>query len=89
MAASTRSVVLSLYKKILRESKNFSSYNFRMYALRRTRDGFRANKDVTDPAKIQELIKQAEDSLQVIKRQVVIGHLYSTDKLVIEKDTQS
>ncbi|XP_019629821.1 PREDICTED: LYR motif-containing protein 4-like isoform X1 [Branchiostoma belcheri] len=89
MAASTRSVVLSLYKKILRESKNFSSYNFRMYALRRTRDGFRANKDVTDPAKIQELIKQAEDSLQVIKRQVVIGQLYSTDKLVIEKDTQS
>ncbi|XP_078688465.1 LYR motif-containing protein 4-like [Branchiostoma floridae x Branchiostoma belcheri] len=89
MAASTRSVVLSLYKKILRESKNFSSYNFRMYALRRTRDGFRANKDITDPAKIQELIKQAEDSLQVVKRQVVIGHLYSTDKLVIEKDTQS
>ncbi|XP_066290481.1 LYR motif-containing protein 4-like [Branchiostoma lanceolatum] len=89
MAASTRSVVLSLYKKILRESKTFSSYNFRMYALRRTRDGFRANKDVTDPAKIQELIKQAEESLQVIKRQVVIGQLYSTEKLVIEKDTQS
>ncbi|XP_035679676.1 LYR motif-containing protein 4-like [Branchiostoma floridae] len=86
MAASTRSVVLSLYKKILRESKNFSGYNFRMYAVRRTRDGFRANKDETDPVKIQDLIQQAEESLQVIKRQVVIGQLYSTEKLVIEKD---
>ncbi|KAL4623442.1 LYR motif-containing protein 4-like [Arapaima gigas] len=43
MASSSRYQVLSLYRMLLKESKKFPSYNFRMYALRRVRDGFRAN----------------------------------------------
>ena len=47
----------------------------RMYATRRIKDAFRENKDISDPEKIRTLIKRAEDSLQVMKRQVLV-HLF-------------
>jgi LYR motif-containing protein 4 len=33
--------VLKLYRALLRHSRRFSDYNFREYALRRTREDFR------------------------------------------------
>jgi hypothetical protein len=56
-----------------------------MYALRRTRDAFRENKSVTDESKIQKCITEAKENLEMIKRQVIVGNLYSADKLIIEK----
>lgn len=43
---------------------------FRLYALRRIRDGFRASKLLTDSTKISEALQKAEENLEVIKRQV-------------------
>ena len=43
-----------------------------MYATRRIKDAFKENKDISDPEKIKSLIKKAEDSLQVMKRQVFV-----------------
>jgi len=43
---------------------------FRLYALRRIRDGFRAGQLLTDSTKISEALQQAEENLEVIKRQV-------------------
>jgi hypothetical protein len=43
---------------------------FRLYALRRIRDGFRAGKSLTDSTKISEALQKAEENLEVIKRQV-------------------
>uniref|UniRef100_A0A8D2NS06 Complex 1 LYR protein domain-containing protein n=1 Tax=Zosterops lateralis melanops TaxID=1220523 RepID=A0A8D2NS06_ZOSLA len=57
---------------------------FRTYAIRRIRDAFRENKNVADPAKIEELLNKAKANLEVIHRQVTIGQMYSTEKLVIE-----
>uniref|UniRef100_A0A1B0C912 Complex 1 LYR protein domain-containing protein n=1 Tax=Lutzomyia longipalpis TaxID=7200 RepID=A0A1B0C912_LUTLO len=51
----------------------------------RIRDGFRDNKAVSDSQTIENQIKYANDNLQIIKRQALIGDLYKTDKLVIEK----
>jgi hypothetical protein len=52
----------------------FSCFNivlfFRLYALRRIRDGFRADKSLTDSTKITEALQKAEENLEVIKRQV-------------------
>lgn len=67
--------VLQLYRQMLRMGSAFTSYNFRMYATRRIKDAFRENKDISDPEKIRTLIKRAEDSLQVMKRQVPV-HLF-------------
>uniref|UniRef100_A0A9L0QX90 Complex 1 LYR protein domain-containing protein n=2 Tax=Equus TaxID=9789 RepID=A0A9L0QX90_HORSE len=82
--ASSRAQVLDLYRAMLRESKHFSAYNYRTYAVRRIRDAFRENKNVKDPVEIQALVNKAKRDLEIIRRQVHIGQLYSTDKLIIE-----
>ena len=49
-----------------------------MYAIRRIKDGFRMHRTESDRATIEQLIKQAERSHEVIQRQVTIysiGHL--------------
>ncbi|XP_053626281.1 protein bcn92 isoform X2 [Cherax quadricarinatus] len=77
--------VLALYKTLLRESQKFPSYNYREYALRRIRDGFKAAKSITNEEDRQREIQIAKESLEVIKRQVVIGQLYRPPTLIIEK----
>ncbi|XP_013410929.1 LYR motif-containing protein 4-like [Lingula anatina] len=85
----TRRMVLGLYKQLLRESAKFPAYNYRLYALRRTKDAFKDNKMETNPEKIQELIGKAQKNLEIIKRQVTIERLYTDTKLVIEKPKPS
>ncbi|XP_018424300.1 PREDICTED: LYR motif-containing protein 4 [Nanorana parkeri] len=84
MASSSRSQVLNLYKIMLRESQNFGSYNYRTYAIRRIRDAFREKKNIDDFHEVQTLVHQAKENLDVIRRQVSIGQLYATQKLIIE-----
>ncbi|XP_031215489.1 LYR motif-containing protein 4 isoform X2 [Mastomys coucha] len=69
MAASSRAQVLDLYRAMMRESKHFSAYNYRMYAVRRIRDAFRENKNVKDPVEIQALVNKAKRDLEIIRRQ--------------------
>uniref|UniRef100_UPI00358F6D7D LYR motif-containing protein 4 n=1 Tax=Myxine glutinosa TaxID=7769 RepID=UPI00358F6D7D len=84
MASSSKLRVLGLYRALLRESRKFPSYNYREYAVMRVRDAFREHTGETDPNEIHRLLQKAQDTLEVIRRQVVIGHLYSSKKLVIE-----
>ncbi|KAG5984568.1 hypothetical protein E4U55_004224 [Claviceps digitariae] len=76
--------VRSLYRQLLRQGEQFTAYNFREYAKRRTRDAFRENKSVQDPRQIQELVQKGLKELQVLKRQTVIGQFYTMDRLVVE-----
>ncbi|XP_059145891.1 LYR motif-containing protein 4-like [Physella acuta] len=85
MAAPTKVQILSLYKQLLRESNKLSDYNFRMYALRRTKDAFKENKAETNVTKIQDLVAKAKENLDILKRQALISHLFGSNKLVIEK----
>ncbi|KAI9310084.1 hypothetical protein BX666DRAFT_1870976 [Dichotomocladium elegans] len=85
---ATHAHVLSLYRSFLRSGKQFASYNFREYTLRRSRDAFRAHASETDPEKIAALIDKATKDLEVVKRQALISILYSSgDKLVIENSS--
>ncbi|XP_003488570.1 LYR motif-containing protein 4 [Bombus vosnesenskii] len=84
MMASSRKVILSLYRNLIRESKKWNSYNYRMYALRKIRHEFQQNKTIQDKEKINECYNRGLESLQIIKRQVTIGNLYSTRPLIIE-----
>lgn len=59
--------VRSLYRQLLRQSKQFAAYNFREYATRRTRDAFRDNKAVTEEGKVQELLAKGQKELQMLK----------------------
>jgi len=72
---------------MLRQGEQFSAYNFREYAKRRTRDAFRENMSVQDPRKVQELVQKGLKDLQMMKRQTVIGQFYQIDRLVVETGT--
>lgn len=84
-ATNTSSKVLSLYRNFIRHGNKFSSYNFRDYTLRRSRDAFRANMNETSSEKIAAFITKAEQELLVVKRQAAISQMYTTgEHLVVE-----
>ncbi|KOX72179.1 LYR motif-containing protein 4 [Melipona quadrifasciata] len=82
--ASNRRAVLSLYRNLIRESKKWNSYNYRMYALRKIQHEFKQNKTIQDIEKINECYTKGRENLEIIKRQATIGNLYSTRPLIIE-----
>ncbi|XP_037041458.1 protein bcn92 [Bradysia coprophila] len=83
---SSKTKVLQVYRSLLRESEKLSAYNFRNYAKRRIRDAFRDNKSLQDASSIQAELEFATKNLDVIHRQVIVGHLYASEKLVIENN---
>ncbi|XP_046738492.1 LYR motif-containing protein 4 [Diprion similis] len=83
--AVAREMIINLYRNMIRESKKWDSYNYRMYALRKIRHEFREKKLLQDAEKIKESYNYGLTNLDMIRRQVTIGNLYSTRGLVIEK----
>ncbi|CAB3237367.1 unnamed protein product [Arctia plantaginis] len=85
MASSpSRRSILTLYKNLIRESEKFPNYNFRAYALRKVRDSFRTNQKLTDKKERITQYNLGVDNLDVIRRQIIVGNLYKSEKLVIE-----
>ncbi|KYQ54779.1 LYR motif-containing protein 4 [Trachymyrmex zeteki] len=80
----TRNAILSLYRNLIQESKKWNSYNYRMYALRKIRHEFKENKTLTDEEKVRQCYTKGLETLSMIKKQVVLGDLYSTRPLIIE-----
>ncbi|AED97437.1 putative complex 1 LYR protein [Arabidopsis thaliana] len=62
------SEVLSLCRALLRAGRQFPDYNIREYSKRRTLDGFRMNKNLTDPSKVTEAYAEAKKQLFVAER---------------------
>ena len=61
---------------MLRESEKFVDLNYRSYAIRRIKDGFRAQSHVTEQSEIETKIQYAKVNLDIIKRQTTVGHLF-------------
>ena len=76
MASSNSKAVLSLYKIMLRESEKFADLNYRSYAIRRVKDGFRANARLSEQSEISGKINGAKENLEIIKRQTTVGKLF-------------
>ncbi|MCJ1308325.1 hypothetical protein MMC25_001978 [Agyrium rufum] len=57
----------SLYRSLLRQSRQFAAYNFREYARRRTRDAFREHRGEVDERKVQDFMQKGLKELQVMK----------------------
>ncbi|KAJ6157355.1 hypothetical protein N7470_004947 [Penicillium chermesinum] len=74
----------SLFRSLLRQSAQFSNYNFREYARRKTIDSFREHQNESEERRVQELIQDGLQSLRLLKRQTVISQFYQLDKLVVE-----
>lgn len=84
MTVPTRNEVLGLYRKFIKNSKQFSNYNFREYFLRRSRETFKQNKEIHNIEHLQKIWEQAKCNLKVLERQSIISKIYTFDKLVIE-----
>ncbi|KAJ5652411.1 hypothetical protein N7507_009837 [Penicillium longicatenatum] len=76
--------VRSLFRSLMRQSTQFSNYNFREYARRKTRDAFREHQNESEDRRIQELIQSGLQDLRLLKRQTIISQFYQMDKLVVE-----
>ena len=55
------------FRSLLRQSSQFSAFNFREYARRRTKDAFRAHEKEAEDRKIQELIQEGLRNLRMMK----------------------
>ncbi|XP_011309686.1 LYR motif-containing protein 4 [Fopius arisanus] len=84
MMSCGRAAVLNLYRNLIRESKKWNSYNYREYALAKIRHEFHVNRCIADSGKIDAIYNKGLESLEMIKRQVIVGNLYATRPLVIE-----
>lgn len=82
---STSKEALSLYRNLLRQGSKLASYNFREYALRRTRDAFRENQSVAEPRDVQNLLQRGHKELNVLKRQATISQMYAAERIVVEQ----
>jgi len=85
MSAPARSQVLSLYRTLLRESSKFENYNFRVYFTNKVRNTFRQHSEVEDAETSMKLYNEAVDSVDVIRRQAIIGKLYEDTKVHLDR----
>eukprot|EP00262_Sarcandra_glabra_P010348 TRINITY_DN2555_c0_g1_i1.p2 TRINITY_DN2555_c0_g1~~TRINITY_DN2555_c0_g1_i1.p2 ORF type:complete len:103 (-),score=7.36 TRINITY_DN2555_c0_g1_i1:601-864(-) len=76
-AAPSRAEILSLFRSLLRTARAFSDYNIREYAKRRTTDGFRQNRVLSDPTSVSSLFSDGKAQLEIAKRQSVVYSLYA------------
>ncbi len=81
----SRGDVRKLYRALLRHSSRFADYNFREYALRRTREDFRAAAKETDPTTVKKLYYNGLNNLTIVKRQASISQMFANEPVVLEK----
>ncbi|KAF7366522.1 hypothetical protein MSAN_00909500 [Mycena sanguinolenta] len=80
----SRRSILSLYSSMLRTSRSFSSYNFRNYFLRRTKDTFRTLQNERDGEKIRSMYSDAVAELAVLRRSAAVNQMYGGWRLAVE-----
>eukprot|EP00028_Trichosphaerium_sp_Am-I-7-wt_P006168 CAMPEP_0168517196 /NCGR_PEP_ID=MMETSP0405-20121227/5884_1 /TAXON_ID=498012 /ORGANISM="Trichosphaerium sp, Strain Am-I-7 wt" /LENGTH=96 /DNA_ID=CAMNT_0008537113 /DNA_START=14 /DNA_END=304 /DNA_ORIENTATION=+ len=80
----TRSLALNYYRGFLRSASQFRTYNFKSYVQRRAMEDFRANKGQSDPATIKQLLFNAKQQLEVVRRQAMVNQIYAKDMNVLE-----
>eukprot|EP00956_Cyclotella_meneghiniana_P004680 scaffold5766_cov64-Cyclotella_meneghiniana.AAC.7 len=74
---------LTLFRSFLREAKKVDNYNFREYAIRRVKIGFQINRSLTGIDR-DVALKEGQENLDILKRQVVLGQLYPSATSVME-----
>ncbi len=80
-----KSDVLKLYRALLRHGSKFADYNFREYAVRRTRHAFASGKMETDPEAIKQAYYNGLNTLAVVKRQSSISQMFGATPTVLER----
>lgn len=77
ISSPSKSEIISLFRSLMRTARTFSDYNIREYAKRRTIDGFRQSRDLSDPSSIASAFSDGKSQLEVAKRQAIVYSLYA------------
>ncbi|XP_022134602.1 LYR motif-containing protein 4-like [Momordica charantia] len=77
MATPTRTEALSLLRSLLRTARHFCDYNVREYAKRRAVDGFRHNRNLSDPSSISSAYADGRAQLEVARRQSTVYSFFA------------
>ncbi|EIN14599.1 hypothetical protein PUNSTDRAFT_58119 [Punctularia strigosozonata HHB-11173 SS5] len=84
----TPQALRSLYASTLRTARSFSSYNFREYFVRRTKDEWKPLKtSKLDDMQLSSFYNNAVQELAVLRRSAIVNQLYGGWKLVVEKQS--
>ncbi|KAI6014423.1 hypothetical protein PISMIDRAFT_89311 [Pisolithus microcarpus 441] len=84
----SRQQILRLYGSTLRAARSFSSYNFRNYFVRRTRENFRNMQTEQDSGKLSYAYGEAVKELAVLRRSAMVNQLYGGWRLVVENQSE-
>ncbi|KAI6126837.1 hypothetical protein F5141DRAFT_1186166 [Pisolithus sp. B1] len=84
----SRQQILRLYGSTLRAARSFSSYNFRNYFVRRTRENFRSMQTEQDSGKLSQAYNEAVKELAVLRRSAMVNQLYGGWRLVVENQSE-
>ncbi|MQL80404.1 hypothetical protein Taro_012865 [Colocasia esculenta] len=76
-SAPSRAEVLSLFRSLLRTAAKFPDYNIREYTKRRTVDGFRQNRELSDPVAVAAAFAGGKSQLEIARRQAVVYSIYA------------
>lgn len=79
-----RKEILRLYRSLLSESSKLQGYNFKMYSLRRVRQGFRELQHSKDAKAINDAFNEGKNMADLIKRQAIISNLYPEGQTVMQ-----
>ncbi|KAJ7057124.1 hypothetical protein C8F01DRAFT_1211188 [Mycena amicta] len=88
-APPTRRSILNLYSSMLRTSRSFSSYNFRHYFLRRTKEKFRLLQNEADQDRVRSIYSDAVSELAVLRRSAAVNRMYGGWRLAVEESKKA
>merc|ERR1711908_124042 len=71
------SQVVALYRAYFRAARKFPDANIRDFLKRRGREEFRQYAGETDKAKLEEIVAQGKNSIQMIERTSLVYGLYA------------
>ncbi|GLJ24417.1 hypothetical protein SUGI_0466290 [Cryptomeria japonica] len=71
------SEVRSLIRSLLRTARRFPDYNIREYIKRRTIEGCKQNRDLSEPDAIGYAFREGKSQLEVASRQAMVYSIYA------------
>ena len=83
MSAITKPAMIALYRNLMKNAIKFTDYNFKAYAVRRIRTGFKENSNLNDKNLINEKYTWGLSQLASLKRQVIVSSLYPETESVM------
>ncbi|RWR81356.1 LYR motif-containing protein 4B [Cinnamomum micranthum f. kanehirae] len=82
ISSPSRSDILSLFRSLLRTAGYLSDSNVREHTKRRAIDGFRQNRNLSDPSSIASAFSEGKSRLEVADFQVILCNFARTKKQV-------